>query len=211
MPIPHSSLRLIVIAGTSPGNPLPLKAITAALRGGATLIQLRGKILIDREILAAAMEFLPVCREAGVPFILNDRPDLALAAGVDGAHVGPDDLPPATARRVLGREMGLGVSARTRDRIHQAEEAHADYLGTGALRSTSSKPGAEVLGFDGIADLVEMTQLPVVAIGGVRPGDVPRLKQLGVAGIAVMSGVLDASDPEAAARAYLDAWDSAGA
>ncbi len=186
----------------------PLDRVRAALRGGATLIQARGKRCSARELLAASRLILPLCREARVPLIVNDRPDIAMAAGADGAHVGPDDLPPEAARRILGNRA-LGVSARSPDRARLAEAARASYLGVGALRTTGSKAEATAIGLAGIRAMVAATSLPVVAIGGVRPEDVAALKAIGVRGVAVVSGVMSAEDPERAARAYCEAWDRA--
>lgn len=198
-------LRLIVLAGLRPDGSPPLPEVAAAIRGGAGIVQLRGKGVTDRVLVGAARELLALCREAGVPMFVNDRPDVALTVRADGAHVGPDDLPPLEARRVL-EILALGVSARTLDRVRRAEEAGAAYLGAGALRPSATKPEAPVLGFDGIARIAGATSLPVVAVGGVRPEDAGRLRTLGLAGVAASAAVLEAPDPEAAARRFLEAW-----
>ena len=203
-----SSLRLVVIVDLPDDGAVPLARVRAALRGGATLIQVRGKRCSAIDLLAASRLLLPVCRETRVPLVVNDRPDVALAAGADGAHVGPDDLSPEAARRVLGTRA-LGVSARLPDRVRLAEAAQASYLGVGALRATGSKTEATPIGSDGIRAIVVATRLPVVAIGGVRPEDIPALKAIGVHGVAVVRGVMSAEDPERAARAYREAWDRA--
>lgn len=200
-----SRFRLILIAGPDEKGRLDLDRIAAAFRGGVTLLQLRAKGAASGELLGMAREVLPLCRRAAVPLFINDRPDVALAAGADGVHLGPEDLPPAAAREVIG-DLGLGVSARTPDRVREAEAARADYLGTGAVRASSSKPEAPVLGPDGVARIVASTSLPVVAVGGVLPGDCPGLRRRGAAGVAVLRGILDAPDPENAARAYTEAW-----
>jgi thiamine-phosphate pyrophosphorylase len=207
MSLSAASLRLIVVAGLEPDGSPPLERVAAAIRGGAGLIQLRGKSVPDRVLVDAARRLLPLCREAGVPMFVNDRPDIALAVRADGAHVGPDDLPPLEARRVL-EILGLGVSARTADRLRRAEEAGATYVGAGALRASATKPSAPVLGLAGIADLAAATSLPVVAVGGVRPEDVADLKAAGVAGAAAAAAVLGDPDPEAAARRFIAAWEA---
>jgi thiamine-phosphate pyrophosphorylase len=200
---------LVVVADLSPDGRLDLGRVTGALRGGASAVQVRGKGATARALLDAARAALPLCREAGVPLFVNDRPDVALAAGADGAQVGPNDLPPEAARRVLGSLL-LGVSARTPERITAAERARADLLGCGALRASGTKPEAGVIGPEGIAAMAAVTSIPVLAIGGVRPEDAPALRAIGVAGMAVASGVFGASDPERAARAYREAWERAG-
>ncbi len=202
------ALRLVVIVDLAPDGLVPLDRVRAALRGGATLLQARGKGCAARDLLAGCRLLLPLCRRAGVPLFVNDRPDVALAAGADGAHVGPEDLPPEAARRVLGGR-GLGVSARTPERARLAEAAGASYLGVGALRATGSKQDAIPIGLEGIGAVIAATRLPVVAIGGVRPEDAAPLKRIGAGGIAVVSGVMGAEDPERAARAYREAWDLA--
>jgi thiamine-phosphate diphosphorylase len=188
----------------------PVGAARAVLAGGATALQLRDKTNPPRAVLALARELAPLCREAGVAFLVNDRPDLARAAGADGAHVGPDDLPPDAARTVLGDRL-LGVSARTPDRVAAAEAARADLIGAGAWRATGTKREAAVLGPDGFAALARATRIPVVAIGGVRPADVAAVRRAGGVGVAVVSGLFAAPDPAEAARAYRHALDLADA
>ncbi|HEY8393596.1 MAG TPA: thiamine phosphate synthase, partial [Thermaerobacter sp.] len=139
--------------------------------------------------------------------IINDRLDLALAAGADGVHLGQDDLPAEAARRLWPSGL-LGVSVRTPGEARAAERAGADYLGTGALRSTSTKPDSRVIGLDGLRAVVEATRLPVVAIGGIRPDDVPAVRQAGAVGVAVASAVLQAPDVRGAAEAFLRALAS---
>jgi len=206
MPLSPASLRLVVLIEVGSDGGWDAGRLSAVLRGGATLVQLRGKRASARALLEAAEGALGICRPAGVPLLVNDRPDVARAAGADGAHVGPDDLPPAPARRILGERI-LGVSARTADRVRLAEEGRADYVGTGALRPSRTKPEAAVLGPEAVAELVRSTHLPVVVVGGVKPEDAPRIRAMGAAGMAVSSGILAAPDPEQAARAYRTAWD----
>jgi len=191
------------------GDPPVWDAAAAALAGGLTSLQLRAKRSCARTVFDAARALGSLCNAAGVPLIVNDRPDIAVAAGAAGAHVGPDDLPPEAARKVLGTRL-LGVSARTLDRLRAAEEARADYVGTGAVRGTGTKPEAVAIGVAGVAGLCAATRLPVIAVGGVAPGDVPALLAAGAAGVAVAGGIFGAPDPGAAARAYRDALRAAG-
>jgi thiamine-phosphate pyrophosphorylase len=203
----RASLRLMVLADRDPdAGDGGLDRVRAALAGGATLVQARAKRASAAELLDWTRRLAPLCRESGALLIVNDRPDVARAAGADGAHVGPDDLPPAEARTVLG-DLVLGVSARTEDRLRAAEAARADYLGVGALRATGTKTEAVAIGLEGIRRLVAATATPVVAVGGIRPGDLPAVREAGAAGVAVVSGILGAADPEAAARAYSEAWE----
>lgn len=204
----RTDLRLVLVVTSRPETPLDPETVRAAVRGGVTLVQARGKHLVSSDSVAFARSLLALCSELGVPLIVNDRPDVALAVGATGAHVGPNDLPPAAARRVLCDRV-LGVSVRDGPRLRAAENAGADYLGMGALRTTATKPEAIVLGQEGIAALVARTPVPVVAIGGVRPEDLPALFRAGAAGVAVSGGILEAPDPEAAAREYRRAWPEA--
>jgi thiamine-phosphate pyrophosphorylase len=200
-----ASLQLMVIASGTAEDPPASEPVVAAIRGGITLVQVRIKNASANAVINAASLLLPACRAAGLPLLINDRPDLVLVVGADGAHVGADDLPPGEARALLG-SLGLGVSVRTEPRLRAAEKAEADYVGVGALRTSPTKPDSTVIGFEGISALVRLAALPVVAVGGIQLEDLPRLKRMGAAGVAVSRGILDAPDPEQAARAYRDGW-----
>ncbi len=198
------SLRLVLLVNLDPRGRFDAARVRAAVRGGVTLLQARGKGLPTHLLMEGAGALVETGHAVGVPVLVNDRPDVAVALGADGVHVGPDDLPPADARGVVG-PLALGVSTRTPERVSLAEAAGATYLGVGAVRATPSKPEAAVLGIEGVAALAGRTRIPVVAIGGVIPADVPALRRAGIAGVAVLSGILGAQDPEAAARAYREA------
>jgi thiamine-phosphate pyrophosphorylase len=198
-------LRLLLVTTLRPDAPFDVNRMRAALRGGVTLVEGRGKGFATGELIERYRELMTVCGAYDVPFLVNDRPDVALALHAAGAHVGPDDLPPSAARRVLG-ERWLGVSARTLSRLRDAEESRATYVGIGALRATASKPDAEAIGLARISELIRSTSVPAVVIGGVTPEDMPSLRAAGALGVAIASGILDAPDPEAAARAYRDRW-----
>jgi len=198
-------LRLLLVTTLRPDAPFDLNRLRAALRGGVTLVQGRGKGFATGELIERYRELMTVCDEYTVPFLVNDRPDIALVLNAAGAHVGPDDLSPSAARRVLG-DRWLGVSARGNSRLRESAEAQATYVGIGALRATPSKPDAEAIGLARIAELIRVSSVPAVVIGGVTPEDVPSLRAAGAVGVAIASGIFDASDPEAAARAYRDGW-----
>ena len=200
-------LRLLLVATLRPDARLDLKRLRSALRGGVTLVQGRGKGFATGELIERYRELMAVCAELDVPCLINDRPDVALLLEAAGAHVGPEDLPPVAARRVLG-ERWLGVSARSISRLRDSALAQATYVGIGALRATASKPDAEAIGLARIAELIHASSVPAVVIGGVTPDDVPALRAAGALGVAIASGILDAEDPEFAARRYRDAWDS---
>jgi thiamine-phosphate pyrophosphorylase len=173
----------------------------AALRGGATALQLRGKQQDARPLCELGRALLRATREAGALLIVNDRLDVALAIGADGVHLGQDDLPCAEARRIAGPGLLIGVSAESPRLAAAAERDGADYLGTGSVYATSSKADAgEPIGLAGLAEVVAATRLPVVAIGGIGPANAAACVAAGACGVAVISAVVAAEDPEAAAR-----------
>ena len=171
----------------------------AAERGGVTSVQLRLKRASARELVAAARTLVAALR---VPVLVNDRPDVALVAGVAGVHLGPDDLPVALVRRVVPPGFIIGASAGSPDEA--AAAAGADYWGVGPWRTTGTKADAgAALGAEGFRRLVQRSGgKPCIAIGGVRPEDVGPVLAAGGAGVAVVSGILGEEDVEAAARRY---------
>ena len=175
--------------------------VAAAVRGGATLVQLRDKEASDRDLMDQATELKRLLVPLGVPLIVNDRVDIAVAADADGAHVGQDDMAPTQARRLLGPERILGVSVSNADEIATADPAVADYAGVGTVFPTTTKDKlAAPLGVDGFAHLRARLPLPVVAIGGIAEGNAADVVAAGADGIAVVSAVCAAADPEDACR-----------
>ncbi|MGE5189812.1 MAG: thiamine phosphate synthase [Gemmatimonadota bacterium] len=174
----------------------------AAIRGGADVIQLRDKTAAGRRLHDVALELRRITREAGVPLIVNDRLDVALAAGADGVHVGREDLPAAAARRILGPGMILGVSAETVDDAVAAERDGADYLGVGPVFEArgSKADAAEPLGLDLIARVRQACRLPIVAIGGIDTGNARQVRDAGADAAAVISAVVSADDIAGATR-----------
>ena len=176
----------------------PVEAAAAAARGGVTSVQLRWKAGADREVVALARrlrETLPV------PVLVNDRLDIALAAGCAGVHLGADDLPVPLARRAAPKGLLLGASVG--DEREAAASAGADYVGIGPWRVTTTKSDAgAALGADGVRRLLAMVKAPAVVIGGVRPEDVASIRALGAVGVAAAGGILGHDDVERAARQY---------
>ena len=187
----------------------PLEIAEAALRGGVTVLQLRWKSGPLREMLRLGEALRELCRRYGVPFLINDRVDVAMALHADGVHLGQDDLPPEVARHLLGPHALIGISARTPEQARAAEAAGADYLGTGSVFPTASKANPTLIGLEGLAAVVRSTRLPVVAIGGVNPENAAACIRAGAAGVAVISAITQAPDPEAAARALRQAVEEA--
>ncbi len=182
------------------GRPLE-QVVEAALRGGATVIQLREKEATTREFIALGQRLRELCRAYHVPLIINDRVDVALAIEAEGVHVGQDDMPVALARRLLGPDKIVGATASTPEEARQAEADGADYLGCNAVFYTPTKTDTGTpLGVEGFRRLVQAVSIPVVAIGGIKASNAAELIRAGAAGVAVVSAVMAADDPEAAAR-----------
>jgi thiamine-phosphate pyrophosphorylase len=175
--------------------------VRAAVRGGATMVQLRDKGASTRERIELGRALHRVTRPAGVPLIVNDRADVALAIDAEGVHVGQDDMPAPLARQIIGPARILGVSAGTVDEALQAARQGADYLGTGDVYGTPTKADAGTpIGLGGLAEVARAVAIPVVAIGGITIDNAPAAIEAGAAGVAVISAVIGAADPEDAAR-----------
>ncbi|MGP3697750.1 thiamine phosphate synthase [Rhodobacter sp. NSM] len=182
----------------------------AAVRGGATLVQLRDKRRSDDELIPVARRLIAALDPFGVPLIVNDRVEVALSSGAAGLHVGQGDLGIEEARRRIGPDLILGLSVEEMRHLEALPLGILDYVGAGPVRATASKPDhAMPVGFDGLARLVRAAPVPAVAIGGLGPGDARAVKQAGAAGMAVVSAIGAAADPEAAARALAEEWGRA--
>lgn len=198
---PRYDLYVIADPALSRGRSL-LEVARAALEGGADAVQIRDKSSPACNLSRVTGEIQPLARKFGAALLVNDRVDVALVAGADGAHVGQDDLPAREARRLLPRPRLVGVSAGTREEALRAAKDGADYVGVGPVFATSSKPDAgEPLGLDLLAEIAAAVSIPVVAIGGITADNVAGVFAAGVAGAAVVSAVVSAEDITAAARA----------
>ncbi|MDP9312503.1 MAG: thiamine phosphate synthase [Chloroflexota bacterium] len=182
------------------GDRQPLEVARAALAGGATVLQLRAKTWSVREQVAVAQALLPLTRAQGVPLIINDHVDIALALGADGVHLGVDDLPVALARTIMPRGV-IGYSPEGIADAARAVGAGVDYLGVGPFAVTGTKLDAgTAIGATGLAQIVQAVQVPVVAVGGLDQHNAADAITAGAAGIVVASAVTRAADPVAAAR-----------
>lgn len=194
------------------------ETVALAVAGGVTAVQIREKHATGREFLHTVLEVAAVLPER-VTLIVNDRVDVFLAARASGArvtgvHVGQSDLPPAAVRELIGEDAVLGLSAATPEQLRAAAEdpARVHHVGIGALHATRTKADAPApLGHAGFARLARLSDLPAVAIGGITPADLPRLRDAGAVGAAAVSGICAAEDPRASARAYARAWTRARA
>ncbi len=179
--------------------------VRQAIAGGATFIQLREKNLATDEIVDLAATILPICRATRVPFLIDDDVEAARRSGADGVHVGQSDTACAEARRVLGPDAIIGVSAQTVQQAVAAQTAGADYLGVGALIPTPTKPDAVDVTRDELRAICAAVDIPVVGIGGLHLGTLDVLEGTGAAGAAVVSAIFAADDIESAARDLADA------
>jgi thiamine-phosphate pyrophosphorylase len=180
-----------------------------AILGGVTLVQLREKEAGGRKMVEEAQALLQVTRRYCIPLIINDRLDVALAVGAEGVHLGQEDIPCRLARQILGPEKIIGVSASTVEEAVQAERDGADYLGVGAVFPTGTKADAgEAIGLDALAAIKARVKIPVVAIGGINAANAAQVAATGVDGLAVVSAIVAAADPEEAARRLLAAFRS---
>ncbi|MDJ0943078.1 MAG: thiamine phosphate synthase [Kiloniellales bacterium] len=194
------TLYLVIGPDDVPGR--EVEAVTAAaVAGGVTLVQLRDKTAPDAELAALARRLQAVLAPRGLPLIVNDRIEVAREVGAAGVHLGVDDRPAAEARAALGPEAIVGVSAGTFEEADLVDPAVVDYVGSGAVYATATKADAgAAIGLEGLDALRGRLALPMVAIGGIGLATAEAVAATGVEGIAVVSAICGAADPEAAAR-----------
>lgn len=187
-----------------------LEIVAAAVAGGVRCVQLREKNCSTREFLAEARSLLTLLRPQGIPLIINDRLDIALAAGADGVHLGQHDMPLADARNLAGRKLIIGISAESPEHALAAEQQGADYIGISPVFSTNTKKDhAPPLGLSGIEAIRARTTIPIVGIGGINLANGALVIAAGADGIAVVSAIVAADDPARAAEALRRCCDSA--
>lgn len=185
------------------GEPLTA-AVEKALKGGVTLLQLREKNISEADFIKSAQEIKQICKEHGVPLIINDNVNVALAVDADGVHLGQGDMPISKARQILGENKIIGITAKTVEQAKNAEKNGADYLGSGAVFGTSTKSDAKKMELEMLKEITSAVKIPVVAIGGITSENVTQLKNTGISGAAVVSGVFAEDDIEAASRQLLN-------
>lgn len=171
-------------------------AVEKALKGGVTFIQLREKTLDYDEFLSEAIEINRLCKKYNVPFIINDNVDIAVKSGADGVHIGQDDITIKEARKILGDNKIIGVSAHNVSEALKAQNDGASYIGSGAVFTTSSKNNVSALSMDTLRKITASVDIPVVAIGGISRDNAIKLKGSGIDGIAVISAIFAQNDIE---------------
>lgn len=197
---PDYSIYLVTDDGCLQGRAL-IDCVRKALDGGVTLVQYRAKTASSAEMYAEALQLKALCDSFNVPLIINDRLDIAMAVGAAGVHLGQDDLPCAAARKILGEDYLIGVSAHNPAEAKAALQSGADYLGCGAVFGTATKADVKKLGTDGLAAICKAKGLPVVGIGGVTADNYREVRAAGADGAAIVSGILAQPDIRATVKA----------
>lgn len=194
------SLYLVTDRSLSRGRST-LEIVRAAVRGGVTCVQLREKTCSTREFIAEALRIKSFLDSSSVALIINDRVDVALAVAADGVHLGQSDMPLAAARSIVGDSMVIGISVESRRDAVEAESGGADYLGVSPIFATPTKTDtAAPLGLAGLQAIRRVVKIPLVGIGGLNRGNAAEVVRSGADGVAVVSAIVAAEDPEQAAR-----------
>ena len=184
-----------------------LRKVETTCRSGVTIIQLREKNLTTNQYYQLAKQVKEITDAYQVPLIIDDRLDICLAVDAAGLHIGDDELPVSVARKVLGPEKILGVTAKTVKRALEAETSGADYLGTGAIFPTRTKENAPITLISTLKTICQTVAIPVVAIGGLTSENIDQLAATGIAGVAVVRDLMQAEDIEAKTQAFLTKLD----
>ncbi|SER76270.1 thiamine-phosphate pyrophosphorylase [Propionibacterium cyclohexanicum] len=211
---PEFDLSVYLVTDTAQcgGVDAVIRTVREAARTGVTLVQLRDHELSDDDFVTLGRRLVEVLRESGIPLLVDDRVELVDAIGAQGAHVGQGDLAVGQARRILGPDALLGLSAQSPEHVAVAQilgDDVVDYLGVGALHATATKPEAGNLGLDRIARVVDVSPWPVCAIGGVKASDAADLAAVGCSGMSVVSAICGQPDVGAATRQLREAWAAA--
>ncbi len=176
------------------GKQTLMEQVEDAIKGGVTCVQLREKELEDEAFLAEAIEMKEICSRYHVPFIINDDVEVAIKCGADGIHVGQKDMEAGNVRALVGKNMMIGVSVQTVEQALAAQNAGADYLGVGAVFTTTTKLDANAVSHKTLKEICETVSIPVVAIGGINKSNILKLSGTGVDGVALVSAIFAAED-----------------
>jgi thiamine-phosphate pyrophosphorylase len=194
------SLYLVTDRGLARGR-TTLEIVSAAVQGGATVVQLREKDCSTRDFIKQALSIKEFLKDRGVPLIINDRVDVAQAVEADGVHLGQTDMTLEIAKKILSDLMIIGISAESLEDAIEAEKGGADYLGVSPIYATPTKTDtAAPLGLEGLQEIRKAVKLPLIGIGGLNKDNATEVIRNGADGVAVVSAIVAADDPEAAAR-----------
>ncbi len=183
-----------------------LRRVRSALEGGVTILQLREKNRTTREYIDLAVKVHAITKEYNVPLIIDDRVDVMLATGAEGVHVGAEDMPVSTARKLIGKDKILGATAKTVEAARKAYEDGADYLGVGAIYPTTTKVKTVLTSTDTLRDITEAVPIPVNAIGGLNKDNLDVLKGIDIKGVCAVSAIMKADSPKKAAEELKEAF-----
>lgn len=183
------------------GKQTLFEQVESAIKGGVTCVQLREKELDETAFLDEAIAIGKLCRDHNVPFIVNDNVEIAMRCKADGIHVGQKDMEASNVRALVGTQMMIGVSAQSVEQALAAEKAGADYLGVGAVFSTTTKLDASDVTYQTLKDICSAVNIPVVAIGGINKENILQLSGSGVDGVALVSAIFSADDIESECKA----------
>ena len=181
-------------------------AVEQAILGGCTMVQLREKDISSDEFYRLAVSIKSITDKYEIPLIINDRVDIALSANAAGVHIGQHDLPASIARRIIPQNMILGVSASTLQEAQKAVSDGADYLGVGAVFSTSTKTDADVVSMHTLLQIRKSVHIPIVAIGGINKENAPAFKAMQIDGLAVVSAIISQQDIRRSSKALKQAF-----
>lgn len=201
-------LSLYLVTDNSADEKKFLNTIEEAILGGTTVVQLREKTADTLDFYRLALKVKDITSKYDVPLIINDRVDIALAIDADGVHVGQSDMPCDVARKLIGEDKILGVSANTLEEAKKAQSDSADYIGTGAVFPTSTKDDAESVSKEELIEIVKSIDIPVVAIGGISIDNAHELKDTGIAGLSVVSAIMSSDNPKKSSQELLKIFNS---
>ncbi len=204
-----TAARIYLITDAAP-RMLPIERfLTEAVAGGVGMVQLREKSTSDRALFEVAQRCAQTCRTLGVPFIVNDRLDIALTCGADGVHLGQDDLPVLSARRVAGKEFIIGLSTHSTQQIDAACDLPVDYIGVGPIHETPTKQGRPAVGVSLVRYAASHARVPFFAIGGLDPANVVEVINAGGERVSILRWIAQANDPKSAALQLVGRIDQA--
>ncbi|MBQ4219025.1 MAG: thiamine phosphate synthase [Butyrivibrio sp.] len=208
MALDRKQLKLYLVTdSTGKSDEEFLKALEEAIEGGVTFVQIREKNKTTAEYINLVSKALEITRKHGVPLIVDDRVDVVLATGADGVHVGREDMPVETARKILGKEKIVGATTKTVEQALAAYKAGADYLGVGAIYPTTTKVKTVLTSTDTLNDICNAVPIPANAIGGLNKDNLGVLKGIPIAGICVVSAIMKSESPKEAAQGLIKAID----
>jgi len=202
--------RLYFVCDARPHGEDPEPLLKAALDGGVDIVQLREKSGDTRTIERAAQTFRRVCDTYGVPFVINDDPELAVSCRADGVHIGQDDIPVAEARRIVGNDLLIGLSTHSTEQISAAREQAPDHISVGPVWETPTKAGRPAVGLELVRHAAETTTLPFFAIGGIDPENVGEVLAAGARRVCVVRAIRDAANPTAVGESLRRAFAAVG-